>query len=186
MLILRLTPSRVEAPAAADAAPTHDLVEQGVAPRRQTLRGNGRGLRHLALDHAQRVHKAQAIGVELGRGKGVVRDAHLVSTATRSPAMFLFRTVTGRVNEVRRHVNGLSHWAHWGNWRERHEFWLAGKGIKRGRPTRTTLDTSLDRADNGDLVYPEVRTAVVLVETQRPDTDGIPARSSSRMRVRRR
>ena len=246
--------------------------------------------------------------------------------------MFLFKTVIGRVIEVRRFVNGSSRWARWGNWRERHEFWLAVKGNverkwivqtatfparrghavvalvrigqliglfnestgkavnylrtdrpsllrlrdlwvsllllagalsllgviglalalpvgliytcaamavqllvsrhhaghidttpwtnctacktrrrspetrpttekahprhvassrqgpyhQRGRPTKTTLDTSLDRADNGDLAYPGVRTAVVPVETQRPGTDGTPTRASSRMKVRRR
>jgi len=42
--------------------------------------------------------------------------------------MFLFKTVIGRVIEVRRYVNGPSRWARWGNWRERHEFWLAVKG----------------------------------------------------------
>lgn len=42
--------------------------------------------------------------------------------------MFLFKTVIGRVIEVRRFVNGPSRWARWGNWQERHEFWLAGRG----------------------------------------------------------
>ena len=42
--------------------------------------------------------------------------------------MFLFKTVIGRVIEVRRFVNGPSRWARWGNWRERHEFRLAGNG----------------------------------------------------------
>ena len=42
--------------------------------------------------------------------------------------MFLVQTTVGRLIVVRRYVNGPSRWARWDNWRERHEFWLAGNG----------------------------------------------------------
>jgi hypothetical protein len=68
---LALDPTWIEAPTAADAAAARDLVEQRVAPSRNSLRGNGRSLRHLALDRAHGVHEAQVVGIEPARPRGL-------------------------------------------------------------------------------------------------------------------
>lgn len=48
---LALGAARIEAPATAGASTARDRIEQRVAPGSQPLRGNSRGLRHLALYH---------------------------------------------------------------------------------------------------------------------------------------
>ena len=64
---LALDAARVQASTTAHAVPARDLGQHGVARGSQALRGNGRGLRHLALDHAHGVGEAQAIRIELAQ-----------------------------------------------------------------------------------------------------------------------
>ena len=59
--------SGVEAPAVAHAFSCGDFGEHRFEPARQALRGSGRSLRHLALDHAHGVHEAQSVRVQAPR-----------------------------------------------------------------------------------------------------------------------
>lgn len=59
----------VEAATAADAAAAGDFVEQRLLPGKQTLRGNSRSLRHLALDRTHGVHEAQCVRGQTARSR---------------------------------------------------------------------------------------------------------------------
>ena len=67
MLILRLTPRGLKRPRPLTQRPR--AISSSSASRQAAKRsgGNGRSLRHLALDHAHRVREAQAIRVEPAR-----------------------------------------------------------------------------------------------------------------------